>query len=296
MKITVVILAAGQGTRMHSNTPKVLHLLAGQPLIRYSLQAAAGVGTEVPVVVIGHESEQVRQMVGKDARFVVQDPQLGTGHAVRTAESLLAGQTDLVLVISADMPLLSGDTLRRMVSVQQANPGPMTMLTILSDDSHGFGRVIRAADGTIREIVEEAQAAPEQLAMRELNVGAYCFQASWLWNALKRVPLSPKGEYYLTDTVGLASADGLPVQAFALEDDGEALGINTRIHLAEAVVGGGRVVARDCGIELLRGGVGRRQVERLLGRLEALCGVGLRAGFERGARVGRRVHGEQRGE
>ena len=234
MKITVVILAAGQGTRMHSNTPKVLHLLAGQPLIRYSLQAAAGVGTEVPVVVIGHESEQVRQMVGKDARFVVQDPQLGTGHAVRAAESLLAGQTDLVLVISADMPLLSGDTLRRMVSVQQANPGPMTMLTILSDDSHGFGRVIRAADGTIREIVEEAQAAPEQLAMRELNVGAYCFQASWLWNALKRVPLSPKGEYYLTDTVGLASADGLPVQAFALEDDGEALGINTRIHLAEA--------------------------------------------------------------
>jgi bifunctional UDP-N-acetylglucosamine pyrophosphorylase / glucosamine-1-phosphate N-acetyltransferase len=234
MKITAVILAAGQGTRMHSNTPKVLHLLAGQPLIRYSLQAAAGIGTETPVVVIGHGSEQVRLVVGDEARFVLQEPQLGTGHAVRAAESLLAGKTDLVLVISADMPLMSGDTLRRMVSIQQASPGPITMLTLLSDDSHGFGRVIRAVDGSVREIVEEAQATLEQLAIRELNVGAYCFKASWLWDALKRIPLSPKGEYYLTDTVGLAVADGLAVQAFALEDNGEALGINTRIHLAEA--------------------------------------------------------------
>jgi len=234
MKITVVILAAGQGTRMHSNTPKVLHLLAGQPLIRYSLKAAAGVGTEMPVVVVGHGSEQVRQVVGEDARFVLQEPQLGTGHAVRATEFLLDGKTDLVLVISADMPLLSGATLRHMVSIQQDNPGPITMLTILSDDSHGFGRLIRAVDGSVCEIVEEAHATPEQLAIRELNVGAYCFKASWLWDALKRVPLSPKGEYYLTDTVGLAVADGLPVQAFALEDSAEALGINTRVHLAEA--------------------------------------------------------------
>ncbi len=234
MKVTTVILAAGQGTRMHSSTPKVLHMLAGQPLIRYSLQAAAGIGTEIPVVVIGHASEQVRQVVGDEARFVLQEPQLGTGHAVRMAESLLGGKTDLVLVISADMPLMSGDTLRRMVSIQQAGPGPITMLTLLAEDSHGFGRVIRALDGSICEIVEEAQASAEQLAIRELNVGAYCFKASWLWDALKRIPLSPKGEYYLTDTVGLAVADGLPVQAFALEENGEALGINTRIHLAEA--------------------------------------------------------------
>jgi len=234
IKITTIILAAGQGTRMRSNTPKVLHLLAGQPLILYSLQSSVGIGTEMPVVVIGHGSEQVRQVIGDKARFVLQEPQLGTGHAVRAAESLLAGKTDLVLVISADMPLMSGDTLRRMASIQQANPGPVTMLTILSDDSHGFGRVIRALDGSVREIVEEAQATPEQLAIRELNVGAYCFKASWLWDALKRIPLSPKGEYYLTDTVGLAVADGLAVQALALEDAGEALGINTRVHLAEA--------------------------------------------------------------
>jgi bifunctional UDP-N-acetylglucosamine pyrophosphorylase/glucosamine-1-phosphate N-acetyltransferase len=234
MKISAVILAAGQGTRMRSNTPKVLHLLAGQPLIRYSLQAAAGIGTEMPVVVIGHGSEQVRQVVGDEARFVLQEPQLGTGHAVRTAESLLAGKTDLVLVISADMPLMSGDTLRRIVSIQQANPGPVTILTVISDDSRGFGRVIRALDGSVREILEEAQATPEQLAIRELNVGAYCFKANWLWDALKRVPLSPKGEYYLTDTVGLAVANGLAVQALALEDASEAMGINTRVHLAEA--------------------------------------------------------------
>ncbi|HTX78331.1 MAG TPA: bifunctional UDP-N-acetylglucosamine diphosphorylase/glucosamine-1-phosphate N-acetyltransferase GlmU, partial [Longilinea sp.] len=112
--------------------------------------------------------------------------------------------------------------------------GSVTLLTVKGEDSHGFGRVIRAADGSVREIVEEVHATPEQLAIQEYNVSAYCFSAQWLWPALKRVKLSPKGEYYLTDLVGLAVSDGLPVQAVILNDAEEAMGINTRVHLAEA--------------------------------------------------------------
>lgn len=219
---------------MRSSLPKVLHPLGGKPLIAYSLRLARQLSASDPIVIIGHNAGQVRQAVGDAARFAVQQPQLGTGHAVQQAEPLLAGYDGLVLVMSADMPLFTLETLRALVEQQRANSGPLTMLSMLLDDSHGFGRVIRAADGTVREVVEEAQATPEQLAVRELNVGAYCFRAGWLWSALRRVPLSPKGEYYLTDVIGIAVADGLKVQALVLPDPNEAIGINTRAHLAEA--------------------------------------------------------------
>ena len=234
MTVSTIILAAGQGVRMRSNLPKVLHRMAGKPLIEYSLRAAASIGDDLPVVVVGHGADAVRTAVGQRARFVMQVRQLGTAHAVLAAETLLAGQSDLVVVISADMPLLSADTLRRMVEIQSANPGPMTMLTILSRDSHGFGRVLRADDGSVKAIIEEAHATPEQLAMEELNAGVYCFSAGWLWPALHRVQVSPKGEYYLTDTVEIAVKGGLRVAAYQLDEPFEAIGINTRAHLAEA--------------------------------------------------------------
>ncbi len=234
MKTISIILAAGQGTRMRSNLPKVLHPLGGKPMVQYALRAVAGLSEEAPIVVIGHGAEQVRQTVGEAARFVLQAEQLGTGHAVLAAEGLAAGQSDLVLVTSADMPLLRHETLRRLVETQSQNPGPITMLTMTADDSHGFGRIVRAPDGSVQAIVEEAQCTPELLAIREYNVGAYCFRADWLWSALHRVPLSPKGEYYLTDTVGIAVKEGLPVLALTISDNDEALGINTRVHLAEA--------------------------------------------------------------
>lgn len=232
--VTAVILAAGQGTRMRSALPKVLHLLAGKPLIAYSLDLARKLGATDPVVIIGHGAEQVRQTVGAAARFAVQQPQLGTGHAVQQAEPLLTGQDALLLVMSADMPLFTLETMQALVDTQRANPGPLTMLTMLLEDSHGFGRVVRAPDGSVQAIVEEAQATPQQLAIHELNVGAYCFRSAWLWDALRRVPLSPKGEYYLTDVVGIAVGDGLQVRALTLPDASEAIGINTRAHLAEA--------------------------------------------------------------
>jgi len=234
MKVTSIILAAGKGTRMRSGLPKVLHPLLGKPMFEYALETARQVTGLDPVMVIGHEADAVRQAVGSHARFVVQEPQLGTGHAVQQSESLLSGQTELVLVTSADMPLLTPETLNALVEKQAHNSGPFSMLTVIRADARGFGRIIRDDHGQVVEIVEEAQATPEQLQIHELNVGAYCFDAQWLFEALPRIPLSPKGEYYLTDLVAIAVAQEKPVQALVAPDVAETIGINTRIHLAEA--------------------------------------------------------------
>lgn len=236
MKIGAVILAAGQGTRLNSSLPKVLHALNGKALIDYSLSLVAEITGNLPVVVVGHLAAEVEKAIGNRAQCVLQEPQLGTGDAVRKAAPLLDGAADLVLVIYGDMPLLTSESLLRLVETQKNNSGPISMLTVESNNPRGFGRVIRMADGTVKCIVEEAQATPEQLAVRELNVGTYCFDARWLWAALDRIPLSPKGEYYLTDAIGIAVSEGQRVQAICMEDEREAMGINTRIHLAEAEV------------------------------------------------------------
>ncbi len=219
---------------MRSELPKVLHKLAGKPLIQHALSNASLATTETPIVVVGHEAGAVRKAVGDGARFVIQDRQLGTANALQAAESLLSGEDGLALVFYADMPLFLPQTLKGLVEAQQANTGPVSMLTMRLENSHGFGRIIRGPDGMVREIVEEAQATPAQLAIQELNVGAYCFDLRWLWPALRRIGLSPKGEYYLTDIVGVASAEGLPVQALEVAAPEEAIGINNRAHLAEA--------------------------------------------------------------
>jgi len=234
MRTTAVILAAGQGTRMKSNLPKVLHPLLGRPMAHYSIDTSREVTGTPPVMAIGHASAAVQEVFGEAARYVIQSPQLGTGHAVQQAESLLSGNTDLVLIITADMPLLTAATLSRLVEAQRSFSGPITMLTAVVDEPRGFGRVVRSADGHVQAVVEEIQASAEQLKIRELNTSVYCVKADWLWQALRRVPLSPKGEYFLTDVVGIAAADGLPVQALTVEEACEVIGINTRVHLAEA--------------------------------------------------------------
>jgi bifunctional UDP-N-acetylglucosamine pyrophosphorylase/glucosamine-1-phosphate N-acetyltransferase len=234
MKVTAVLLAAGQGTRMKSSLPKMLHPICGKPILSHALTAVGQVSEEAPVVIVGHEADRVRQAISGEVRFVIQDQQLGTGHAVMQAESLLQDKTDYVLVTYGDMPLLQASTLIRLVETQKSNRGPMTMLTVIADDPRGFGRVMRNADGTVAAIVEEFVATPEQLQVKELNVGAYCFKADWLWNALHRIKVSPKGEYYLTDTAELAVRDGLPIQAVVCDEIAETIGINTRVDLADA--------------------------------------------------------------
>jgi bifunctional UDP-N-acetylglucosamine pyrophosphorylase/glucosamine-1-phosphate N-acetyltransferase len=234
MKITAVLLAAGQGTRMKTRTPKVLHPVCGKPMLSYAFDAACSASTGKPVVVVGKDEQALRNFLGDSASCVRQDPPLGTGHALLQAEASLRGKTDLVLVTYADMPLLRLETLLRLVEAQKKNPGPLTILTAITAEPRGFGRVIRSSSGDVQAIVEEAAATPEQLLIKELNAGAYCFSADWLWDALHRISLCEKGEYYLTDTVSLAVSAGLPVQALVCDDLTEVIGINTRVHLAEA--------------------------------------------------------------
>ncbi len=251
MNLSTIILAAGQGTRMKSDLPKVLHKLNGKPLVRYSIELASGLGSERTVVVIGNGAEKVKQAVGEAAEFALQQQRLGTAHAVQAAEDLLRNEDGSIVVISADMPLLKVDTLRRLADERISNSAPLALLTVHSRNPRGFGRIIRDESGNVTGIVEEAQATPEQLRIDELNVGAYCFDAGWLWRALKKIEVSPKGEYYLTDIVSVAVSEGKTVRAITVDEEEEALGINNRVHLAEAE----KVIRRRVNREYMLAGV-----------------------------------------
>jgi len=242
MRLAVVIMAAGMGTRMKSRLPKVLHPLLGKPMLTHILTAVQPINPAQIVVITGHEADQVTarlnsepELAGLPLEFVLQSPQLGTGHAVQQAQSALAaGGADAVLVVYGDMPLLTTQTLQQLLTAYHSGTGPLVMLTVTVDNPRGFGRVVRNDAGFVTAIVEEVDCTPQQKAIRELNVGAYLFNARWLLKNLPNIPLSAKGEYYLTDLVGMAVAQGLPVQAKQLADPLEAIGVNTRVHLAEA--------------------------------------------------------------
>jgi bifunctional UDP-N-acetylglucosamine pyrophosphorylase/glucosamine-1-phosphate N-acetyltransferase len=235
MRVAAVILAAGEGTRMKSKVPKVLHRVAGTPMIVHAINVARSVSTGKPVVVVGVGADEVQGEVGAQAcDYVVQDEQLGTGHAVLQARQRLASQSDAVVVTYADMPLLRPETLQRLVDRHRQTAPAFTMLTVMRDDPRGFGRVLRDGSGAVQAVVEEADASPEQLSIRELNAGVYCFDAEWLWTHLDQIPLSAKGEYYLTDMVGIAVTEGSTVESLTTDDPAELLGVNTRVHLAEA--------------------------------------------------------------
>lgn len=234
LKTATILLAAGKGTRMNSDIPKVLHPIAGQPMINHSIKIVQPLSDIPPVIVVGHQAEDVRQVVGDKAIFVVQEQQLGTGHAVMQAKNQLKGKADLVVVVYADMPLIMTESVQNLVESQKGNDGPLSMLSMIDDQPRGFGRIVRNAHGSVNAIVEEAVATPEQQNIKELNVGCYCFNADWLWKNLPRIPLSPKGEYFLTDMIEIASRDNLTVNVVKLNDSQQALGINNRVHLAEA--------------------------------------------------------------
>ena len=233
--VGAVILAAGLGTRMQSARPKVLHELGGRPLLSWAVETVRATldGGRV-VVVIGPEAQSAaRDLVGAQATLVLQAERLGTGHAVLQAAHSLP-DAGLILVTSADMPLLRPETLRRLVDLQRRSNQPLTLLTARTETPRGFGRIVRGGSGEVKAIVEEAVAAPDELELREVNLGAYCFRAEWLWQALPRLPLSGRGEYFLTDLVEMAVAEGKSAGAAVAEDLAEAIGINTREHLAEA--------------------------------------------------------------
>ena len=229
-----VVLAAGQGTRLQSARPKVLHPLGGQPLVTYAVETIAAATGQPPVLVVGPGAEAVRAALGERVIYVVQPEPLGTADAVRQAETALKGGAAAVLVTYADMPLLRPETLTALAETQAANSGPLTLLSLDSPHRADFGRVLRNNAGEVQAVIEAAQATPLQRRLTEVNVGAYCFNAQWLWANLPRLPLSPKGEYYLTDLVGQAVQEGGRVAAVTIDDEDEVIGVNNRAQLAEA--------------------------------------------------------------
>ncbi len=235
MNLINVILAAGFGTRMKSDLPKVMHPVLGRPMVGWTVRSATEASGRRPIVVVGHGREVVEAYLGDSAQYVVQSELLGTGHAVMQAAPLLRGEADAVLVFYADMPLLSAETQRQLAArfadgVAAGLRPALAMLTVVREDAQAFGRVVRNAAGEIQAIVEEVDCTPEQRQIKELNPGVYCFDAEWLQENLPHIPLSAKGEYYLTDLVGIAVAQGRAVLGLPAPVD-EVNGINNRVEL-----------------------------------------------------------------
>ena len=233
--IHIVILAAGKGTRMKSALPKVLHRAGDRPLIDYVLKTAASVSPRSTVIVIGHEADQVKDAIGKrlGLAFALQEPQLGTGHALLQAESLLQGATGTVVLLSGDVPLLRADTLASLVRRHEKRQAAATVLTAVVSAPDGYGRIVRDA-GQIAAIVEDKDASPAEREIREINSGIYAFDIAPLFGALRDIGSSnAQGEYYLPDLVRIYRRRGLTVETVKVDDSREIRGVNSRKELAE---------------------------------------------------------------
>jgi bifunctional UDP-N-acetylglucosamine pyrophosphorylase/glucosamine-1-phosphate N-acetyltransferase len=220
---------------MKSGLPKVMHPLAGRPMVSFVLDAARALEPTALVVVVGHGARQVRQALGREVTYVTQTEQLGTGHAVQQAEQAAAGRAATVLVLYGDTPLIRPQTLQQMLDHHQAGRAAVTLLTFQPDDPTGYGRVVRDAEtGQVQALVEEKEASPEQLAIREANGGVLCFRDEWLWSNLARIRRQPGGEYYLTDLATMACQQGESMAAFCIDDPLEVIGLDHRLKLAQA--------------------------------------------------------------
>jgi len=235
---TAIILAAGLGKRMRSRKPKALHTIAGRPMLLHVLAAVresfAATGSDARyVAVVGHGAEQLKAILDAGVRSVDQTEQLGTGHAVAQAQPLAKDSAN-ILVLNADVPLVSPETVSGLMARHMKHNADLTFLTAIIDDPRGQGRVQRNTAGLVTGIVEEADADAATLANGEVNVGVYCFRGDWLWPRLSRIERSAAGEYYLTDLVGMAADEGSELVAVPVADPIEALGINDRTQLAQA--------------------------------------------------------------
>jgi bifunctional UDP-N-acetylglucosamine pyrophosphorylase / glucosamine-1-phosphate N-acetyltransferase len=250
--LVAVVLAAGQGTRMRSRRHKVLHTLAGKPLIQRVLDLLDSAGATHIVVVLGHDAGQVRRVLPEWVDTVIQEPQLGTGHALQVAAQRLRQLgAERILVHYGDEALMRPASLRRLVTTDVEPNAPIALLNARVRDPRGYGRVIRLSDGTVDCTVEELDATPEQRQIDEIWSGSMLLYSPWLWPTLRKLPLSAKGEYYLPDLVNLARGEGLSVRATLTQDEEEVLGVNDRSQLAEA----NAVLRRRTLDDLLRSGV-----------------------------------------
>jgi len=267
MSAAVCILAAGKGKRMVSNLPKVLHRIAGKPLVGHVMDAAAQVSPCRPVVVFGHGGEQLQAaFAGADMQWVEQREQLGTGHAVAQALPLLPAD-ELVLILYGDVPLLSPATLQRLLDA--AAPSGFALLTVSLPDPHGYGRIVRDAQAEIVRIVEHKDAGADELRIAEINTGIMAVKGAFLHRWLPALGNNnAQGEYYLTDCVAAAVAEGIRVAGVFASSEAEVAGVNNRVQLAELE----RALQRQLATALMDGGVTLLDPARLDVRGDVVCG------------------------
>ncbi len=252
--IASVVLAAGKGTRMKSGLIKVLHPVAGLPMIFWPVAAARDAGSDPIVLVIGHQANAVQGVFrgAADILCAMQEEQLGTGHAVACALEVLAGFRGTVLILCGDTPLLRSETLKNMLAYHHDNRAAVTVLTASMDDPYGYGRVIRDQTGRVTRIVEQKDADPEEQEIREINSGIYCMDSDFLFTNIRGIGNdNAQGEYYLTDLLAIAVKKGLTCLALQTGDADEIMGVNDRVQLAEA----GRILRRRITREHMLNGV-----------------------------------------
>jgi bifunctional UDP-N-acetylglucosamine pyrophosphorylase/glucosamine-1-phosphate N-acetyltransferase len=233
--VTIVVLAAGLGTRMKSRQAKVLHKAGGKTLLQHVIDTALELAPPERIfAVVGHQADQVRQSAaGSGIGFIQQTEQKGTGHAVMIGRDALAHLDGYLMVLYGDCPLLRTATLRRLIAQETEGTAAAVLMSALMEDPTGYGRVIRDARGNVLDVVEQKSGTAEQLAIREANMGIYCFRADLFWKHVHEIrPDNPAHEYYLTDMPAILTRAGHTVEAMQIEDAGEALGINDRAQLA----------------------------------------------------------------
>lgn len=235
MEASAIVLAAGEGTRMKSDTPKVAHELLGKPLIRWVVDAATAAGVKNIVSVLGHKREVIAPLVEDDTTIVIQEERLGTADAVAVCEKALEDFTGSIVVLSGDCPLITPETIEGLVDVREAHNAAVVVLTMQVDDPFGYGRIVRDSNGKVARIVEQKDCTPEEAAINECNSGFYCFDGAILFDALRQIKNNnAQNEFYLTDIIAVCNEMGRPVEALVNENASECLGINSRSQLAEA--------------------------------------------------------------
>ena len=237
--IKSIILAAGKGTRMKSDTPKVLHTIFDKTLVGYVIDAVNNTGlADENFVIVGHQAERVEEYINKNydnAKCVLQSPQLGTGHAVSMALPYLKDFDGEVIILCGDTPLITSETIKEFVEYHRENKSDLTVMSAIFENPTNYGRIIRNQDGSLNSIVEEKDATPEQKAVKEINAGIYCINWAKIKPAFNELTSNnAQGEYYLTDIIKWGNEKNLSVNAYTLKNNEEIFGINSKTHLAEA--------------------------------------------------------------
>lgn len=238
-KYAAIVLAAGKGTRMNegiaSPIPKVMFEIAGKPIIHYTVENIKKSGVEDIALVVGYKKELIEEYLKDEVEYVVQEKQLGTGHAVMMAKELLAGKSEAVIVCYGDMPLVKPETIKKLISTFESDNPAIAMISAISEDPFGYGRIVRDLSGEVSGIKEHKDCSKDELKIKEWNPGFYIFNSEWLWSNINKLESdNAQNEYYLTDLIKIAKEQGEKIIAVPVSEESEALGINSQDQLKEA--------------------------------------------------------------